>query len=80
MWHAHGYHIYTKTREEVVTVVNDDLFGVREERTWVESFKLGMLPDDASVTVVYRSYAFIISVSLTTIVVSSIMLRRRKHQ
>lgn len=80
VWYAHGRHVYTKTREEVVTIVNDDLFGTREERTWIDTFKLGMLPDDASVTVLYRSYAFIIGVSVTTIVFSSIMLRRGKRK
>lgn len=81
VWYAHGRHIFTKTREQVVTIVKDDLFGTqREERKWVDTFKLGLLPDDASIDFLHRSYAFIIGVGITSIVISTIMLRRTKRK
>lgn len=79
IWISHGSEIYTKDRERVVNVVKDELFGTtREEVTWVPTFKYGLLPDDASVTALPRSYGFILGTSLAVILFSGWMIKRAK--
>ena len=80
VWVSHGMEFFTKDREKVVTVVEDELFGTsREEVEWKETFKLGLLPDDTSVAVLHRSYGFILGTSLTAILVSLFMIRRQRQ-
>ena len=77
VWISDGMEIFTKTREPIVAVVKDELFGTTTEKTtWVETFKLGLLPDDASITTIHRSYGFILGVSAAAIGLSLIMLKR----
>ena len=79
VWIAQGTQFYTKNREKVVTIIKDDLFGTTHEHTeWVETFKLGILPDDSSLTALHRSYAFIIGTGTAAIILSIVMLRRKK--
>jgi len=79
IWISHGMEFYTKDREKVVTVVKDELFGTtREEVTWVPTFKYGLLPDDAAVSALPRSYGFILGTSLAVILFSGWMIKRSR--
>jgi hypothetical protein len=61
----------------VVVEKKDELFGtVTREVTYKPTFKYGFLPDDTSVTVLHRSYLFVLALAIPTIVGSVIMLRR----
>ncbi len=78
VWVGDGMEIYTKTREKVVTEVKDELFGTTQQVVkWEPTFKYGLLPDDADVSVVHRGYVFVLGVSGMTILLSVFMLRRR---
>lgn len=79
VWINDGMQFFTKDREPIVTVTKDELFGTEtESTTWVESFRLGLLPDDAAITAVHRSYGFILGVSGAVIIGSWIMLKRAR--
>jgi len=79
VWISHGMHIFTHDREEVITMEKDELFGTeREVVKWVDAFKLGLLPDAAEITLLHRSYAFILGSSAVAIILSIIMLRRSR--
>jgi len=79
VWIADGMEFYTKNREQVKTLVKDELFGTTSEQiTWVPTFKYGLMPDGAEVGLIHRSYAFVLGFGASLIVGSTIMLRRRR--
>jgi hypothetical protein len=79
VWIAHGMNMFTHDRDEVITVVKDEIFGTeREEITWVENYRLGLLPDDYTIDVIHHSYAFILGVSGAAILLSLFMLKRQR--
>lgn len=79
VWISDGMQFFTKDREPIVTVTKDPLFGTEtESTTWVETFRLGLLPDDAAITAIHRSYGFILGVSGAVIIGSWIMLKRTR--
>ena len=81
VWISHGMHAFTHDREEVITIEKDEIFGTdKEVVTWVETFKLGFLPDDNNISVVHRSYAFILGVSGAAIALSILMLRKSRSK
>lgn len=79
VWFAHGQHVFTKDREKVITMVEDELFGTtHEEVEWKETFELGLLPDSQHPFDVHRSFAFIGGLSLTVVLFSMYKIRRSK--
>ncbi len=78
VWVLHGMEMYTKDREKVVTIVKDELFGTSNEVVeWKQTFRYGLLPDDASITVLHRGYAFVVGLAGAAIFLSIYMLRRK---
>ncbi len=64
-WFADGMQVFSKDREEVVTVVKDPLFGTETKQVSYEPrFRFGLLPLDATPQAVPASYAFVAGTSL----------------
>lgn len=79
IWFAHGQHMFTKDREKVITLVEDELFGTtHEEHEWKETFELGLLPDSHHPMYFYRSFAFIGGLSISVALFSLYKIRRAK--
>lgn len=79
VWFVHGQQVYTKDREKVITLVEDELFGTTHEEVELKSsFKLGLLPDSLNPIHSYRSFAFIGGLSLTVVLFSMYKIRRSK--
>ena len=78
VWINDGMHIYSKDKEEVVTIVKDELFGTtRREVTYVPAFKFGLLPLDSTVAATPVSYGFVLGTSAVLIAFSWWKLRRK---
>lgn len=81
VWISGGTQTLTKDKEEVVTITPNTLFGGNDTTiTYVDKFKLGLLPPSDSPADMPMSYAFILGTSGAAILLSFIMMRRsRKH-
>lgn len=81
VWFSDGMQVFTKDREEVITIVKDELFGTtHEEKTFVPAFRLGLLPADSTVKDAPASYAFILGISFVIIILSVFNLRRSQSR
>lgn len=80
LWIKGGMVMWPHDREQVVTVVKDDLFGTtREETTWknIEP-AYGFFPIDSSVDAIPRSFIFVLGAGIGFSLVSMIMLKRQR--
>ena len=78
-WIAGGTQTLTKDKEEVITITPNTLFGGSDTSvTYVEKFRLGLLPPSDSPTDVPMSYAFILGTSGAVILLSFFMMRRSR--
>lgn len=78
VWINDGMHVFSRDKDEVVTVVKDELFGTeRREVTYVPAFKFGLLPLDTTVASVPASYGFVLGTSVVLIALSVWQLRKR---
>lgn len=67
-WVADGMQVFSKDREEVVTIVKDPLFGTETKQVAYEPrFRFGLLPLDATPQAIPVSYAFVAGTSLALI-------------
>ncbi len=68
LWFKDGQQIFSKDREEVVTIVKDPLFGAETKQvTYEPRFRFGLLPLDATPQAVPASFAFVAGTSLMLI-------------
>lgn len=67
-WVADGMQVFSKDREEVVTIVKDPLFGTETKQVVYEPrFRFGLLPLDVTPQAIPASYAFVAGTSLALI-------------
>jgi len=76
-WINDGMQIYSKDRNEVITMVKDDLFGTRSETSYVPAFKFGLLPLDKTVAATPACYGFVLGVSVVLIAFGWWKIRRK---
>jgi len=80
VWIVDGMEVLSKDRVEFTVEVTDALFGTKTMETrYEDGFRFGLLPLDDSPGSLPKSYAFVLGISVTSIVVSLVMLRRRKN-
>jgi len=78
VWIKDGLQIYTKDREEVVTIVKDELFGTTTKKVeYVPAFKFGLLPVDSTVADAPACFGSVLGFSVVVIAFSWYKLRRK---
>lgn len=78
VWINDGMQIYTKDREEVVTIVKDELFGTTIRKVeYVPAFKFGLLPLDSTVADVPACLGSVLGFSIVVIAFSWYKLRHK---
>ena len=77
VWINDGMQIYSKDRNEVITMVKDDLFGTRSETSYVPAVRFGLLPLDKTVSATPACYGFVLGVSGVLIALGWWRIRRK---
>jgi len=77
-WIADGMEWYTKDRRQVTELVKDELFGTTEKKVkWIDDPRFGLLPDDATISALPKSFGFVLGVG-TVGIIAGLLWNRRK--